>query len=67
MDLSGLAGMALTIGLIALIWLGGAVLIKAGDLLERRRAAARRDTWPARKRALRRPAHQLVRKGADRS
>lgn len=41
MVLAGFADLGLTVGLISLIWIGGAVLIKADDLLESRRSAVR--------------------------
>jgi hypothetical protein len=50
---TGVVEVAFTLGLIVVIWLGGAILIKAEDLLELRRAAARRAVSSARNRALR--------------
>lgn len=42
MPLSGMANIGLTVGLVALIWVIGAVLIKFGDMVEMRREAENR-------------------------
>ena len=53
MPLTGLADIALTVGLVGVIWIAGALLIKADELIEFRRTAARRALHAPRSAALR--------------